>query len=115
MILLLLLQIITQVGGNTLIDGTYGTWTNGQYTWAGNPYCVGPDFNFTLQSNSDAIDAGVFVEGLHCPAPGPGPAQNVGECKEWYGAAPDIGACEFIPAPIIVKPVEPTNLGIQVQ
>ncbi len=53
---------------------------------------------FSLQSDSPLIDAGKFIEGLHCPC-----AENNTSCKEpkfdgcreWYGSAPDIGAYEY--------------------
>ena len=45
---------------------------------------------FTPGAGSKAIDAGVFIPGLHCPAAGPGD----GKCQEWAGLRPDIGACE---------------------
>lgn len=48
----------------------------------------------------DAIDKGALIEGFHCPNPGTStnqPNQTNGQpCVEWYGTAPDIGACERI-------------------
>lgn len=142
--LILISQVITQVGGNTLVNGTAMTWTNGQYTWAGNPYCAGEGYNYTLQPNSPAIDAGdknchhidtfmlecmsgpddtppnsIFqVETYHCPNPGSAlnqprlPDPWASYCLEWYGAGPDIGACEFVPQMI---PQRPNTLGVGVQ
>lgn len=104
MILLLLI-------GQILVNGTFNTYTDGTYTWAGNPFCVGQGYNYTLQPSSPAIDAGVVTE-INCPAPGPGPAQGVGYCQEWYGSAPDIGACEFVPMNI---PQRPGNVGVVIQ
>jgi len=102
---------------NTLVPGTASTWTNGKYKWAGNPYCVGSTgYNFTLQPTSPAIDKGALIPGFHCPKPGSAldqPRQNDpynSYCVEWYGAAPDIGACEFVPQP---PPPVPTGLTVK--
>lgn len=108
--LILIHNALAQVGGK-LVNGTFNTYTDGTYIWAGNPYCVGQGYNYTLQPTSPAIDAGVWVEGINCPAPGPGPAQNVGYCQEWYGQKPDIGACEFVPQTVPQRP----TLGVLVQ
>jgi len=45
---------------------------------------------FTPPAGSALIDAGVHLSAIHCPEPGPGD----GECREWSGQAPDIGAFE---------------------
>ena len=86
-----------------LVPGTTMTWKNQTFTWAGGPFCVGPSTNWTLQPASDAIDQGALIPDFHCPAPGsaiPQPRLSNGDyCKEWYGLAPDIGACEFVPLP----------------
>ena len=51
-----------------------------------------PDVNFGhLASGSDLIDAGVVVEGYHCATAGAHPGED---CREWYGAAPDLGPFE---------------------
>lgn len=95
------------ISGACLVEGTNNTWTKGGAVWAGNPFCAGqPDQPvFLLQPDSPAIDAGELIPGHHCPLPG----SSVGQprllqagwldthCGEWYGAAPDIGACEFVP------------------
>lgn len=68
-----------------------------------NPACAQ---GFMLRPDSPAIDAGVIIPGFHCPIAGPGD----GTCIPWYGKAPDIGACEFIP---IQGPAAPTGLVVQ--
>jgi hypothetical protein len=86
------------LAAQTLVPGTTQTWTDGIQTWAGNPFCA--EAGFTLQEGSEAIDYGVVIEGFHCPLPGSAldqPLQADGSfCNEWYGAAPDAGACEFV-------------------
>jgi hypothetical protein len=64
---------------------------------------------FRLKPGSPAIDAGAWIEAFHCPLPGPAPAGS--DCREWYGEAPDIGACEFKPESSI--PTHPDNLMIR--
>jgi hypothetical protein len=97
----------------TLVPGTDQTWTDGVNTWAGNPFC-----NITgsiLLPTSPAIDYGVIIEGFHCPLPGSSVNQPKimlptgspdawlqSNCIEWYGKAPDAGACEFVTT--IVQP-----------
>lgn len=76
----------------TLVPGTNGTYTDGVYTWAGNPFCA--EIGTLLSPESPAIDHGAPIAGFHCPAAGPFPGSD---CVEWYGLAPDIGACEFVP------------------
>jgi len=90
----------------SLVPGTGNTWTDGAQTWAGSPFCAVA--GSLLQSNSAAIDAGEIIPGLHCPAAGPGD----GTCVEWYGKAPDIGACEFIPSG---SPNSPILLSVTLQ
>ena len=41
---------------------------------------------------SPLIDSGVVVPGVHCSTAG-----EVGNCRTWYGLAPDIGAYEYNP------------------
>ncbi len=60
------------------------------------PECDG----FRLSPDSPAIDAGEFIPGLHCPQPG----FDDSGCVEWFGTAPDIGACEFIPPDTLAAP-----------
>ena len=42
---------------------------------------------------STLIDAGEVIPGHHCAEEGPNPTG----CVEWFGQAPDIGACEYVP------------------
>jgi PA14 domain len=53
-----------------------------------NPYCASSGFN--LSAGSPAIDYGVVIQGFHCSQSG-----SALNCVQWYGAAPDAGACEF--------------------
>jgi len=76
-----------------LVPGSGNVWTNGVYVWGGNQWCA--EAGFLLSPNSPAIDAGAFIQGFDCPAPGLDPSG----CVEWYGSAPDIGACERFPSP----------------
>lgn len=69
------------------------------------PFCDG----FNLSPDSDAIDQGAYIEGFHCPAPG----FDDSGCVEWFGSAPDIGACEFIPPDTPVVPDAPNILFIE--
>ena len=106
--------------GVTLVPGTTSTWTDGTNTWAGNPFCAMS--GMLLQPNSPAIDAGdkgcrhidtYLLECINevtgqpfqgqtdnCPNAGSSigqpPLPNGQSCREWYGAAPDIGACEYV-------------------
>ncbi len=51
-----------------------------------------PDITFLyLKQGSDLIDGGVVIPGYHCATSGSHPGQN---CREWYGAAPDLGPFE---------------------
>jgi hypothetical protein len=90
----------------SLVPGTGNTWTNGVQTWAGNPMCA--QAGLLLQTTSPAIDTGELIPGFHCPAAGPGH----GACQEWYGKAPDIGACEFVPSG---PPNTPFGLSVRLQ
>jgi hypothetical protein len=79
----------------------------------GNPFCNG----FNLQATSPAIDAGTIIEGFHCPAAGSALDQprlsDGSNCHEWYGAAPDIGACEYVPPSSTVSPPgQPATLKV---
>jgi hypothetical protein len=103
--------------GACLVPGTSSTWTNGKVTWAGNPFCATGGL---VDSTSPAIDAGMKIEGHHCP--GPGAASQYprimsagwldSPCVEWYGAEVDIGACEFVPPGHSVPPA-PTGLLVE--
>ena len=64
----------------SFVPGTKNTWTDGVNKWAGNPFCARS--GFLLGPRSAAIDRGV----------------NVNLPVDIYGSAPDIGACEFMPA-----------------
>lgn len=100
---------------SVLVDGTTNTWTNGNSTWAGNPYCDVE--GYLLSPESPAIDTGALTE-IHCGAPGSALNQprlpDGSFCVEWYGSAPDIGACEFVPTAIITVPPAPT-ITVKVQ
>jgi hypothetical protein len=51
-----------------------------------------PDIEFGhLAPGSDLIDGGVVIEGYHCATAGEHPGED---CREWYGAAPDLGPFE---------------------
>jgi hypothetical protein len=71
------------------VEGSGNAWTQGGYTWAGPSSCY--EAGFLIQKSSDALDAGVAEPGLHCDNPG----YNTSGCIEWFGRAPDIGACEM--------------------
>lgn len=99
MILILLFAV-------TLIEGSGNVWTDGNYVWAGNPYCA--ENGFLLQPDSPAIDAGYLEPGLHCPTAGLNPSG----CLEWFGAAPDIGACEMFYG-FMQPPEAPSSVRLQ--
>jgi len=90
----------------TLVPGTVSTYTEGGYTWAGNEACYAS--GFLLSSASPAIDQGAKITGFHCASPGPAINQakqaDGSYCVEWYGVAPDIGACEFVPTVALLPP-----------
>lgn len=72
--------------------------------WAGQSSCY--EAGFLLQPDSDAIDQGTWIEGLHCPESGLNPTG----CMEWSGQNVDIGACEMFFA---LVPGQPTDLMAQ--
>src|SRR6185295_15124408 len=74
----------------TLVPGSSNMWTDGTYTWMGSQWCA--ESGLLLLPSSPAIDAGIFIPDFHCPVAGPDPSG----CVEWWGAAPDSGACEYI-------------------
>ena len=92
------------------LAGYANVWTNGIHLWAGNSGCA--DFGFLLQQSSPAMDQGVLIDDFHCPAPGSAlsqPLLSTGDyCSEWFGNAPDIGACEMI-----YLPSPPGNMMVQ--
>jgi hypothetical protein len=88
------------------IYGSTAVWTDGSSIWAGNPFCA--EAGMLLSSMSPAIDKGAFIDGFHCPAPGVDPSG----CMEWFGDAPDIGACEYIQSVSI--PLPPGDLTAEV-
>jgi len=108
------LVLVMQLGAPTLVPGTANTWTDGTQIWAGNPFCAG--VGAILSPTSPAIDAGALIQGFHCPNPGSAlnqPRMSNGDyCQEWYGSAPDIGACEYVPA-IATIPNPPSDLVVQ--
>ncbi len=65
---------------------------------------------YTPAPGSPLIDAGVVIQEVHCPNAG-----EVGNCRTWYGAAPDIGAFEYTPqsgvdlSPPTVNLIAPSN------
>ncbi|MBI4430393.1 MAG: right-handed parallel beta-helix repeat-containing protein, partial [Candidatus Omnitrophica bacterium] len=61
---------------------------------------------FELQPDSRLIDAGTMIPGLHCLSAGPHQPTDSPDCREWYGAAPDIGPFEYTgPASSNLAPV----------
>ena len=53
---------------------------------------------FTPLPNSPLVDAGEFLEGVHCPRADDNPDNPMeldSDCRHWSGAAPDIGAFEY--------------------
>ncbi len=74
-------------GSVPLLDGS---------TFSADPGFVDLGLNdYHLTSGSAAIDAGSFIAGYHCESAGSHPGED---CKEWYGAAPDVGAFEYLSA-----------------
>jgi len=52
-----------------------------------------PDLSFgRLEPDSDLVDAGQVVDGVHCPTAG---IHEGEDCLEWFGEAPDIGPFEL--------------------
>jgi len=92
-----MIELVLALMAATFIEGSGNMWTDGTYTWFGNQWCA--EAGLLLAPDSPAIDQGAFIEGFHCPAPGPDPSG----CVEWSGAAPDIGACEMVSTTAGVK------------
>lgn len=114
-----MLTLLAALFAVALVPGTNETYTDGVQTWAGNPFCA--ETGVLLQPDSPAIDAGVIIPGHHCPAPGTsvGQPRNLEagwldtNCHEWYGAAPDAGACEFVPTALLVLSVPEIEVTIE--
>lgn len=51
--------------------------------------------NFSLASGSPAINAGVFVNGLHCALADDNGGSGLTGCIHWNGTSPDLGYKEF--------------------
>jgi hypothetical protein len=116
----------------TLVPGFANTWTDGKNYWAGNPMCNQPlgaqpgcdsagnptptgNASALLCPNSPAIDAGAMPpDGFHCLQPGSALNQpklpDGSYCSEWFGKAPDVGACEYVTAAMlnVHPPTSPT-------
>lgn len=100
------------------VPGSANVWTDGVDAWSGNPACK--ELGFLLQPGSPAID---YVEpdvpqippemDLSCPAPG----LNRTGCIEWWGNAPDAGACEYWPISAVLDgvPGAPSRVIANVQ
>jgi hypothetical protein len=86
------------------VEGSGNVWTQGGYTWAGQSSCY--EAGFLIQKDSDALDQGAFIDGLHCNHPG----FDTSGCVEWFGSAPDIGACEMLFSSGV--PAPPASLAI---
>ena len=103
----MIVGVILLMIAQTLVPGSSNTWTDGLHTWAGSPFCA--QAGTLLSPDSPAIDAGTITE-INCPKPGP----TLTGCLEWYGKAPDIGACEYVPTTSAPKlPSAPVGLSIQ--
>jgi hypothetical protein len=78
---------------------------------------------FTLRCNTGPDDTPpnsvITVSTVHCPAAGSAlnqprlPDTWASYCQEWYGAAPDIGACEYVPASTTKTPNAPIQTNVQ--
>jgi len=106
----------------TVVPGYANTYTDGAGNyWAGNPQCNATGFR--LQSTSPAIDAGAMPpDPFHCPNPGSALNQPTlpdgSYCGEWFGSAPDIGACEYVTAAMVTVPTvaaPPNSLTVTLQ
>jgi hypothetical protein len=103
----------------SLVPGYANTYTDGVNYWAGNPMCNG----FRLAPGSPAIDAGAMPpDPFHCPNPGSALNQpklpDGSYCGEWFGSAPDIGACEYVTAAMVNVPTAvapPFSLTVTLQ
>jgi len=108
------LWLFLQVALPTSVPGTAMTYTDGANVWAGSPFCAAA--GALLSPGSPAIDAGEIIPGYHCPLAGSSqnqPRQADGSpCAEWYGTAPDAGACEFVQAAQAL-PSAPLGLTIE--
>jgi hypothetical protein len=68
-----------------------GNDNNSQET---DPLLLDPPVDFHLQSDSPAIDAAEFIPDYHCAVNYETDPDQTG-CRNWTGAAPDIGAYEY--------------------
>src|SRR5690348_18254274 len=76
---------------------------------------------------NESVTGPIQIPTFFCPLPGSAKGQpplpepyNLlqpdwnGSCREWYGAAPDIGACEYVPALVVDSvPAEPMTLEVK--
>jgi len=91
-----------------LVPGSTNIWTDGVYMWVGPANCVTADL--LPKPGGETLDKGAFIAGFHCPAPGANPSG----CQEWSGAAPDIGACEYVSGPNSAKaPNAPSGMSVR--
>lgn len=87
----------------TLLPGSGNYRTDGNNVWIGPEGCAD---GFLLSPDSPAIDAGVWIEGFHCPLPG----MNPSGCAEWENGNPDAGACEWVGLNPNLLLLSPTDL-----
>lgn len=114
---LMLMGLVSFSSAQTLVPGTAMTYTDGVNTWARNPYCG--ETGLLLKQGSPAIDFGVVVPGVHCLKSGSALSQPLladgSFCNEWYGNAPDAGACEFVSVVIVAKVPNSPIISINVK
>lgn len=112
--MLLLLTFILFAQTAVLVPGYSSTYHVNDWYWAGSPFCY--DNGNLLNPASPAIDTGALIPGFHCPVAGSSvgqPPQSNGQpCIEWFGKAPDIGACEFVTPDMVNPPVPPVVVSV---
>lgn len=96
-------SVINRIGHNNDYSNMYGTWTDSGDNLDTDPQLVDPaNNNFHLQSTSPMIDKGTAA----VPSPGL-PATDFEGDPRISGAAPDIGADEYIPQVTIRLTINP--------
>jgi hypothetical protein len=91
-------DIVTPPPVGNVVKASKGqnVWTNGVSAWAGPKECS--EAGVVLSPISPAIDMGVWESWLHCPVAG---FSTTPDCMEWFGKAPDAGACEYVPIELV--------------
>lgn len=66
---------------------------------------TGATGDFALAVGSPSIDAGLYIDGVHCSFPDDNGGSSLTGCIHWNGSAPDVGyiAGVYTPAPLAIR------------